>query len=357
MRCFRSENGGFTLIEMAIVLIVSGLLLSLSMPMLVTQSMQQNKRVTLERLSQAEQALKRFYDMNGYYPCPAPRDAQSGAAAFGKAVDVCKKDDHAISASSDIGMPVAEGRDQQRVRIGILPFRSLGMRDAEAVDAWGALLHYAVTESLTDIKTFNPRNGGIDVIADDEQSRVVPPGTVQFVIASSGPNGHGGYTATGGLLSECPHYPLLESENCDDDAVFMDAESQISREGSGAGPGGSEVSYDDLLRYEQYDPLMHSRGGLTFLFEESCTQGFTEVLVDKSRIAGVEVLRQKMGNMSAPDPKKLKLCSTTRYSTTLMMETRKSDEDVDACPMGWVNIGYREYGAGDSSLRYKVCAR
>src|SRR4051812_25246614 len=110
----------------------------------------------------------------------------------------------------------AVGRNNEWVIIGALPFRSLGIHDSDALDGWGHMLQYAVTEQLTNTASFDQNAGAIDVVDENNVSRVVPAGSVQLVVYSTGPDGMGGISSDGAALSPCQQ-GLLETENCNDD--------------------------------------------------------------------------------------------------------------------------------------------
>ncbi len=329
-----------------------------------------NNQITKENIHKAENALKGFLDVNGFYPCPASRLEKRGKVLFGKSLDSCISDENQLflqKMHTEI-LPatdtlIAEGRNKYKVRIGILPFRSLGLSDSDAVDGWGWLLQYAVTEKLTDTASFDQKAGAIDVVAEDRQSRLVPSGSVQYVIFSTGEDGKAGYSGDGVFMNPCP-LNVLETENCNGDAVFMDAQLQLAQ---GKRRGENVVSYDDHIAYKQYDIDLAGRGGLVYFYRESCMTGFTEVEV-KSRLAsGIERLNKKPSFMRNQDDRSAaqKLCFSTLYSASLtLMVQGKGEGDVVACPEGWTNIGYLE-GAGEGAtsgqreeeVNYQVCAR
>jgi prepilin-type N-terminal cleavage/methylation domain-containing protein len=107
-----SIQRGFSLMEMAIVLTIVGILMAGLLPTLSGQIEQQRRSETAKQMNEIRDALFGYALINGYLPCPSiitdPADAGYGIAP--------------TSCTSD---PIAEG---------ILPWKTLGMSET---DAWG----------------------------------------------------------------------------------------------------------------------------------------------------------------------------------------------------------------------------
>lgn len=366
------QNSGFTLIELAIVIMVIGLVMTGVLAVMKVQMGGRDMSATKKNLHIAEVALKTYLAVNHAYPCPAPRDAKKGEKGYGRALENCVSPPAIATVSTGKpqkdGTVSASGREKAMVRIGVLPFRSLGMGDAEAVDGWGNLLQYAITESLTDPMQYDQDNGAIDVVAEDGQSRVTPPGTVQYIIFSTGPDGAGGIAAAGaGTGVACPK-KKLQTENCNSDSVFMDAESRFAD--AERGSKVRAVDYDDRLVYMQYDPSVARAGGLLFFYRDGCPAQFSPVDVADKRVALIDLINQFLpGEHSASesrgraDEDKV-LCYSPRYALSMMIEVEGQSREaaVSLCPPGWEGIGYKFFSEeGDnvyeSGSVYRVCAR
>jgi prepilin-type N-terminal cleavage/methylation domain-containing protein len=106
----RGERG-FSLIEMAIVLAIMGLLIAMLAPLLGDISESNRAEVTLMRLDKVNDAMVVFLRQNGRLPCPgAPDDTPLG-----------------IERSS---CAAGDGNS------GIVPFRTLGLPQADARDGY-----------------------------------------------------------------------------------------------------------------------------------------------------------------------------------------------------------------------------
>lgn len=129
-----SRKKGFTLIEMAVVLLVVTLLLGGLLVPLTTQIEQQKISETQKLLEEAKEALIGFALANGRLPCPASANSngQESFAAGGSAVD------GNCSNFFDGFLPAAT--------LGFNPVDSNGY----AIDGWGLpqnRIHYAVAKT------------------------------------------------------------------------------------------------------------------------------------------------------------------------------------------------------------------
>lgn len=124
---------GFSLVEMAVVLIILGFVLgALLMPVQV-QRQQQAQLQTESLLKISKKSLIGYAQSQGRLPCPA---TNNGTAAF--------PDDHGVAS------PSAGGLCAQQV--GFLPAATLGIQPTDikgfALDGWGNPIRYAVTQSI-----------------------------------------------------------------------------------------------------------------------------------------------------------------------------------------------------------------
>lgn len=126
------QTKGFSLVEMAVVLVIVGLLISgLIMP-LSAQMDQRNVAETRDSLENAKQAILGFAVANGRLPCPAS------------------------STSKGIENP-ATGGDCSTNQDGFLPAATLGLQPIDSsgymLDAWNNRIRYAVTTANTNAFT------------------------------------------------------------------------------------------------------------------------------------------------------------------------------------------------------------
>jgi prepilin-type N-terminal cleavage/methylation domain-containing protein len=115
---------GFTLVEMAIVLVIFGLLLSALFLPLQAQQQQAARGQTLTTLENAKTAILGYAQSHGRLPCPA------------------------TAASNGMEAPLTGG--VCTTQLGFLPAASLGVQPTDAngfaIDAWNNRIMYAVAQ-------------------------------------------------------------------------------------------------------------------------------------------------------------------------------------------------------------------
>jgi len=141
----RASERGFTLIEMAIVVVIIGLLLSGGL--LAVSPVLQSSKVseTNARLERLEQALTVYVIQNGCLPCPADRAlaSTSGNAGWSNNGALYYGLTHGTNVQACSGT-VACG-----AFVGAVPWNTLGISEADITDAWGNRIAYGVTAALT----------------------------------------------------------------------------------------------------------------------------------------------------------------------------------------------------------------
>jgi prepilin-type N-terminal cleavage/methylation domain-containing protein len=139
------RQGGFSLIEMAVAMLLIALLLGSVLVPLTTQIESRNYSETQRILDQAREALIGYAAANGYFPCPASTTS-NGLEAAGT--------NHALAAANTCPATVWGG---VTTYIGFLPAATLGFTPTDAngyaVDAWGLSpqnrIRYAVVGNVT----------------------------------------------------------------------------------------------------------------------------------------------------------------------------------------------------------------
>jgi prepilin-type N-terminal cleavage/methylation domain-containing protein len=204
---------GYTLIELAVVIIILGLLIAPAFGLYGLYMKNQRNQQTESAMQSAQNAIGGFRSLYGRYPCPAPANAVPGSAEYG--YEDCTATAPGVTTATSANVALAN-RD---VLIGSLPFRQLNMQEPDSIDGYGTRLSYAVTRSLTDSATFDTQNGGISVVDINDSSLVTPPDSAHFIIISAGPSDVGARTREGVQTEPCPGAGP-EAENCNGDSVF-----------------------------------------------------------------------------------------------------------------------------------------
>ncbi len=212
---------GFSLVEMAVVLIILGFVLgALLMPVQV-QRQQQAQLQTENLLEISKKSLIGYAQSQGRLPCPA---TNNGTAAF--------PDDQGVANPSTGGLCAQQ--------VGFLPAATLGIQPTDtrgfALDGWGNPMRYAVTQfnagaAATPDFTTTGDMSAVGIAALQPDIRVCASAAaasctddinvaknVVAVVYSLGPTGN---VASGGAD---------EDENLDMDAIFISHEPRANGE-------------------------------------------------------------------------------------------------------------------------------
>ena len=245
---FIKSEQGFTLIDLAVIMMVLGLLLTPAIQAYRLWHSQQKRVITQERLNDIEEAVRNFYFENNRYPCPANPDLSPDDATFGE---------EALGGSGDCtGLPVNSGTVQ-----GAVPFQALRLPVNKSLDGWANKMVYVVTQDLANpLTAFNPGAGAITVneyaiVSDPVTGEDICPNTaaapnnsstdVHYTLFSTGETGVGAVNIGGELVETCPTGAGAgrEVENCDGDTVFT---SNICLASNAVG----ENFYDDIMIFD-----------------------------------------------------------------------------------------------------------
>jgi prepilin-type N-terminal cleavage/methylation domain-containing protein len=197
---------GFTLIEIAIVLVIVGLLLGGLLMPLATQVETQRRTETQKALKEINEAIIGFALANGRLPCPANPATPTGTVNAGV---------ERLAATACAG----------NVR-GVVPWVTLGVSE---LDAWGRRFTYRVTNIYADRTIDNtvdslipsvppcttlPTNASFALCSPGDMRITVGPLptaadvalAIPAIIVSHGKNGRGAYLPTG-IQMTCPALP------------------------------------------------------------------------------------------------------------------------------------------------------
>lgn len=164
---------GFTLVEMAVVMLILTLLAGGLSAGLGTQLARRAEANTDDALTEARDALLGYAIRKGGFPCPA-KSATDGTES--RDAGTCK------------------------THTGLLPWATLGIA---GIDGWGRRLRYAVTSSYTR-KIVALNDGDIEILTRNGSGGVLSltteSGRAPVVVLSQGANGLGATTQDGQTL-------------------------------------------------------------------------------------------------------------------------------------------------------------
>lgn len=251
---------GYTLIEMAIVMLVMGMLLVAFANAYNIYVKNQTQRVTVDNTNQVVNAIGHFLVQNGRYPCPARADAARDDADYGMEGD-CEDTSVAVGQCAN-GICIEEGdRDVNvnpnpgattmvtpRIRRGAVPFRVLSIPEDQSEDGYKQKLNYAVTENLAVADTYRKDAGGISVLDVNDASAISPAASAHFVLFSSGEDARGAYTRYGQLKLPCLQpAQAMDAMNCHTGSTGDDDKARYRV--SNKATTSTDTHYDDHIKY------------------------------------------------------------------------------------------------------------
>lgn len=256
-------NSGFTLIELAIVVIIGGILIGLLGTGLTNFYKTSQQSATQERLDDIRNAIELYLSINGKLPCVASLTDTTDTATFGREIDT-----NCTTAPVAAGSFQVTGRAGLNVRIGAVPTRSLNLPDDLAFDAWGNRFTYSVTEALATTGTYDPADGAISMVDSTGNSLIVPADTAHYVLISHGNGRIGGYTESGVIVEAC-NTVVLDGENCDNtNAIFRN--TLLTSTDTGAN------EFDDFVTYQGQQSSGIVPSGAVMAFNLTvCPSGWT----------------------------------------------------------------------------------
>ena len=139
---------GFSLVEMSLVLLIVGLLAAVFLPATNTLLDNNRRKETRAKLEALEQAMVRFVMVNRRLPCPA--------------------DGALLPGDANQGLELAAGGACTALALtnGVVPWRSLGVAQGDALDAWNTMISYRVWGGAGVVHSLTLPNG-MDMSACD----------------------------------------------------------------------------------------------------------------------------------------------------------------------------------------------
>lgn len=184
------NTGGFTLVEIAVVMLIMTLLMAGLAPTITRQIDQQRTSETRRQLDEIRSSILGFAVVNGRLPYPACGTLQANTSNAG--LELSPASAAACASASDIA---------------VLPWATLGLSET---DAWGRRFSYRVTGTYADVtggaSGSCPASVGVsfqicssgDINIKESAAGSNVASSLPVVIISHGNNGCGAYTPNGG---------------------------------------------------------------------------------------------------------------------------------------------------------------
>lgn len=220
-------QSGFTLVEMAVVLLIIGILITPAISAYNLHIIKKKAERSEVAMTNAMSQVNDFLNYYGRYPCPAPMNAAPGDDGYGR-------EDCAATGMPEISVETSGRTDitlaDPAILVGSLPFKTLNLDEADSVDGYKGRLTYAVTRALTNADTYSSELGGITLLSRDAAgtgvSAVEIPDSVHFLVISHGAENGGAIDEMGNIIGGGCSGSVDETENCDyldvtSDPVFV----------------------------------------------------------------------------------------------------------------------------------------
>jgi len=255
----RLGRGGFTLIEMAIVLVVVGLLLGGAVVGIapVIQSSKINQ--TNQKMSRIELALLAYVMQNGCLPCPA-NGALGSTDASGNAGWSRNSAAAYYGPNGPTNQPCAGGSGCNTT-IGVVPWNTLSLKDSDTVDPWQDRFSYAVTSTLTVTAGESMMRGsgasyplGTLTVNNYGAAPTAQTTAAAYVLISHGRDRSHAYAALNGQTIADPNAAIYQTPNDPSVGANNTFRQDTARLIQGAG------YFDDIVRYRTSPAIIQDCG-------------------------------------------------------------------------------------------------
>jgi prepilin-type N-terminal cleavage/methylation domain-containing protein len=230
---------GFTLVEMAMVMMIVALLLSGLLPVISRQMEQQRTTETRKQLAEIREALLGFAVANNRLPCPAQatlatNDTDAGKEARKNTSCACQTTSGSTKKIADATVSRVACADTAIV--GVIPWATLGVSET---DAWGRRFTYQVTSDFADgtdgtteaAANACPKSTGVSfqMCSEANLKVLIAAGSattlvdlVPAIAISHGVNGAGAYTSAGNKLPNSADAGEVENADTTNSLVSHD---------------------------------------------------------------------------------------------------------------------------------------
>lgn len=258
-----SKSLGYTLVEMAIALMIVGAFLAAAIQIYAQYKNAQVTEKTQTSISRASTAIFEFKNANGRFPCPSPIKESRNSPNYGHETDCADPNigtaavvnpgeclNGTIGPNNYDGICVeASNRTisgvNPRVRMGAIPFRELQIDEDDTIDGYGSRLIYVVTEDMAVASTFKDSRAAIEL--RDGNGNVLSGGdqSVAFMVISPGPNMNGAVSREGNVTGCNAAANMLDAENCRDFASTTNTQAVYAMDLTSSGTN----QFDDVVEY------------------------------------------------------------------------------------------------------------
>lgn len=251
-RYTRKADSGFSLLELAVVLVIVAVITAMAMSSGVAVVDASRNNATQQRIKSLEQALLAYRANYNRLPCPASLAIAEGATNFGV--------EAATPGTCTGGTPAANSsaagvtNTTKTAVEGAIPVVTLGLPNEMMYDGWGRRFRYAVDTSLTATGAFNAVNiscTNLAITVKDANGGNRSTGSA-YAIISHGENGHGGYTKTGTVSNGgSTNTDELVDCHCDSAAAATAYSPVYVQKANTLNAAAALDSFDDIVVYHE----------------------------------------------------------------------------------------------------------
>jgi len=193
---------GFTLVELAVVIVIIGLLVGTGISMSNDIIGTSKKTATENRLDTIEKALSTFFQKNGRLPCPGDETLAETSANFG--IEATATNADSCSGGAISANYVSDATYVRKAAEGAVPVVTLGLPKNFMYDGWGYKIAYAVNPVMTTsgyAKSYYPSKRSTctanTAIRIKDAAGTARSTSAVYVLVSYGRDGHGAYLSNG----------------------------------------------------------------------------------------------------------------------------------------------------------------
>jgi prepilin-type N-terminal cleavage/methylation domain-containing protein len=219
---------GFTLIEVAIVLVVVGLVISGGLLALSPLLQSSRTSQTNQLMDRIEQSLVLYVIQNGCLPCPAVPANLTGIAES--------------SGGGSYTSCTSAGASPCATSYGVVPWSTLGLSKDEITDPFGSFIDYAPDAALVADASGTPQTSA-----------------AAYVLISHGPDGSYGYTPSNGAQRPDPNSSTLQSCNKSGQSGCAHGTNYIQADPQTTAAGASNY-FDDIVRFRTAPVIIQTCG-------------------------------------------------------------------------------------------------
>lgn len=250
-----NKAAGFTLLELAVVLLIIGLVTSMAMVSGVAVVETARQSATQKKMAAIDDALQSYRSTYNRLPCPASLTIAEGVTNFGV--------EAATPGTCTGGTPAANYSAAGTTNTGAtgvegaVPVVTLGLANDFMYDGWGHRFRYAVDKDVTATGAFPTiasqcTGHAISILTAHDNTASPITGEAIYALISHGANGHGGYTKQG-VISSTANTNSDKQMNCHCNASATPttfAPTYVQREPTLSASDAFD-SFDDLVSYKE----------------------------------------------------------------------------------------------------------